>query len=44
VEKQAKKETTMKQAASRALLTAGLFLGVIFDPEDGDGVFFRNVS
>jgi hypothetical protein len=40
VEEQAKQETTMKQAASRA----GFLLGLLFNPEDGGDMFFQNVG
>jgi hypothetical protein len=33
----------LKQAASRALLRAGLFLGLLVDLEDGGDIFLRTV-
>jgi hypothetical protein len=41
-------ETSVNQAANRALLAtcfhAGILLGLLFDHEDGDDMFLRNVS
>jgi hypothetical protein len=42
VDESAKRETGMKQVASRALFAACFMVVSCFDPEDGVDMFFQN--